>query len=86
MARYYAIVEDDYIQFDLNTGQLEIYETMEQAKINCPSSCNVKKKIRVKKDKVYVGLPVDSTKPDWFESDDDSPFDDPGYERTYFDT
>lgn len=85
MAKYYAVVKDNYVQKDINTGQLEIYETKKQAKMNCPKTCSVIAVEVKRKQDHYIGGPVDNTKPDWWEDDDYKPFDDPSYERTYFD-
>lgn len=40
-ATYYAISSGDCVQFDTNTGQLEIYETEEEAMLNCSISLGV---------------------------------------------
>lgn len=41
MAIYYAIVQNNSIQMDIETGQLEIYEDEYFAKLNCPICCDV---------------------------------------------
>lgn len=69
MAKYYAITKDGYIQQDLTSGQLEIYETKVQAESQCRKGYKIIK-VKVKRaKKLYVGMPVDMTKPDWWEDD-----------------
>lgn len=85
MAKYYAVVSDNYIQQDLKTGQLEIYETKRQANMNCPSTCKVIA-VKVKKLGRYIGGPIDNTKPGWWEDEDYQPDEKSGFERTYFDS
>lgn len=69
MAIYYAIAYDDFIQQDLNTGQLEIYETKKQAEMNCPIGYVVIP-VRVKrKYPKYVGLSSNNLNLELFEED-----------------
>ena len=82
MPRYYAVVKNNYIQQDTRTGQLEIYETERQANISRPASCTViPVKVKKKKQQLICG-PVDNTKPDWWEDDDYTPYENSDYERT----
>lgn len=85
MAKYFAVVSDDFIQVDEITGQLEIYETKAQAGANCPNSCEVVK-LKVKRSADRYSGPVSNTKPDYWEDDDYAPYEDDSFERTYFDS
>jgi hypothetical protein len=69
MAKYYAIVCDNYIRVGINTGQLEIYETKKQAKENCKRGNRVIKVKVGRAKRLYVGMPVDMTKPEWWDDE-----------------
>lgn len=84
MAKYYAIVKQGYIQQDLDTGQLEIYETKKQANENCPNGYEIVK-VKVKRATKSSNYPVPNDrmiKPEHWE--DYETYEDADFERTYY--